>query len=126
MFRVLLSRGCAAAALVLVSSLSACGSGGNADTCAQIVKLYQDYTTQAQSAAGEAASMNKLNADLGAKVKDLAGQSEGDLATALNGMAETFTNAQIDPDDQDAALAKLAEVRTSMKAALDKVNAICT
>ncbi|MER5997707.1 hypothetical protein ABT120_03985 [Nonomuraea angiospora] len=25
------------------------------------------------------------------------GNAEGDLATALNGMADTFTNAQIDP-----------------------------
>ncbi|MFI6735858.1 hypothetical protein ACIBI9_23295 [Nonomuraea sp. NPDC050451] len=80
----------------------------------------------AAAAAGDAASMNKLNADIGAKVKDLVGKAEGDLATALNGMADTFTGAQIDPSGKDAALAELQEVRTNMKTALDKVNAICT
>ncbi|WP_433514775.1 hypothetical protein ACQP2T_03635 [Nonomuraea sp. CA-143628] len=114
----------AAASVVLATCVSACGSG-NADTCAETFKVYQDYTTQVQAAAGDAAAMNKLNADVGAKVKDLAGKADGDLATALNGMADVFTGAQIDPSDADAAKAKLEEVRTSMKTALDKVNALC-
>ncbi|MEW1840152.1 hypothetical protein AB0392_19585 [Nonomuraea angiospora] len=128
MFRTPFRRGLAAAAacIALSGSASACGGGGNADVCTETFKLYEDYTTQAQSAAGDAASMNKLNADIGAKVKELAGKAEGDLAAALNGMADTFTNAQIDPSDKDAALAELQEVRTNMKTALDKVNAICT
>ncbi|MET7327136.1 hypothetical protein [Nonomuraea sp. NPDC005650] len=128
MFRTPFRRGLAAAVacVALAGFASACGGGGNAELCTETFKLYEEYTKQAQSAAGDADSMNKLNADIGAKVKELAGKADGDLATALNGMADTFTGAQIDTSDKDAALAKLQEVRTDMKAALDKVNSLCT
>lgn len=127
MFSVLSRRtlALAAASLALVGVTSACGFVETAATCGEAKQLFTDYTSRVTSASGDLNALNTANKDLADKLKDLAAKSDGELATALNEMANTWAGFTIDPANPAEAMSKVTEFSKSAQESATKLGNIC-
>ncbi|MEW9532724.1 hypothetical protein [Microbispora sp. NPDC049125] len=114
-----------AAASVLLSLTAACGSSAQASVCQDATKAFTDYSAKAGASAGNLENLNSATADLASRLKDLSGQADGDLKTALAGMADSWASFKIDITDP-AATAKLTEFTTKATQATQQLAAACS
>ncbi|MER7207615.1 MULTISPECIES: hypothetical protein [Streptosporangium] len=130
MFSVLSSRRIAAtvAGAALLSFTAACGGSGNAEFCAQApwTKAFTDYTTATASAGTDFSKFNDASQKLSADLKELAGKTDGDLASALNDLAKTWGDFKIDPKDLAGAGATVQNMAKSAQEATVKLGKACS
>lgn len=112
------------AASTLLSLTAAC-SGGQTAICEEATKAFTDYSTKAASAAGDIKGFNSATSDLAATLKDLSGKADGDLKTALAGMADSWGDFKIDLSDP-AAAAKLTEFGQKATQATQELATACS
>ncbi|MFD0887107.1 hypothetical protein ACFQ08_21380 [Streptosporangium algeriense] len=130
MFSVLSSRRIAAtiAGAALLSFTAACGGSGNAEFCAQApwTKAFTDYTNTAAGAALDPNKLNDAGQKLSADLKELAGKTDGDLASALNDLAKTWGEFKIDAKDPAAAAQSAQDMLKQTQEATTKLAKACS
>ncbi|MBB4920102.1 hypothetical protein ACFY19_34875 [Streptosporangium saharense] len=130
MFSVLSSRRIAAtvAGAALLSFTAACGGSGNAEFCAQApwTKAFTDYSTTTASAGTDLNKFNDASQKLSADLKELAGKTDGDLASALNDFSATWANFKLDPKDPAGAATTAQEMTKQLQEATTKLAKACT
>ncbi|MFC4529897.1 hypothetical protein [Sphaerisporangium dianthi] len=104
---------------------SACGAGGNAAVCEEATKAFTDYSSKAAASAGSMETFNSATAELAAELKGLAGKTDGDLKTALTGMADSWAGFKIDTSDP-AVATKMSEFTTKATEATQQLAAACS
>jgi len=114
-----------AAASVLLSLTAACGSSAQASVCEDATKAFTDYSAKAGASAGNMENLNAATADLAAQLKTLSAKADGDLKTALAGMADSWASFKIDVTDP-AVTAKLTEFTTKASQASKELAAACS
>ncbi|MBO3744649.1 hypothetical protein J5X84_01120 [Streptosporangiaceae bacterium NEAU-GS5] len=113
----------ASAAVVLLAG--ACG-GSKTAVCSDATKAFNDYSTQVAAAATNLDGINQATTDLASKLKELAGKADGDLASSLTKMADTFGGFKIDAADPTAAAGKLTEFTTKAGQAAQELASACS
>ncbi|MEU1730754.1 hypothetical protein [Streptosporangium sp. NPDC020145] len=130
MFSVLSSRRIAAtvAGAALLSFTAACGGSGNAEFCAQApwTKAFTDYTTSITGAGTDLSKFNDASQKLSADLKELAGKTDGDLASALNDLATSWGDFKLDDKDPAAAGAAAQNMTKQLQEATVKLGKACT
>jgi hypothetical protein len=121
--RTSLALSASAAVLVLTA---ACGAGDKVAVCSDATKAFSDYTSQITASAAKPEGVNKAFSDLSAKLKELSAKADGDLATSLTKMADTFDGIKIDVSDPTAAASKLTELSTKATSAAQELAAACS
>ncbi|GAA0367061.1 hypothetical protein GCM10009530_16170 [Microbispora corallina] len=114
-----------AAASALLTLTAACGGSAQASVCQEATQAFTDYSTKAGASAGNIDGINTATKDLAAKLKDLSGKADGDLKTALVGMADSWASFKIDVSDPGAA-AKLSQFATKATQATQDLAAACS
>jgi hypothetical protein len=129
MFSLLSSRRIAAAAAgaALISMTAACGGGANSAFCtdAPWTKLSTEYSSAVAAAGGDLSKYNDATQKFSAGLKDLAGQAEGELATALNEFATAVGNVKFDANDPTAAATAATELGQKTQALQAKLVEAC-
>ncbi|MBP2705142.1 hypothetical protein JOL79_15105 [Microbispora sp. RL4-1S] len=115
----------AVAAVAAILPLTACGGSDQASVCQEATKAFTDYSTKAGASAGNIDGINSATADLAATLKDLSGKADGDLKTALTGMADSWAAFKIDVSDP-AAAGKLTEFATKATEATRQLASACS
>ncbi|GAA3131744.1 hypothetical protein [Streptosporangium carneum] len=130
MFSVLSSRRIAAtvAGAALLSFTAACGGSGNAAFCADApwTKAFTDYTTSVSSAGLDIKKMNDASQKLSADLKELAGKTDGDLASAINDLATAWEKLKIDPKDPAGAAAATQDMTKNLQEGTAKLAKACS
>ncbi|MEZ0073881.1 hypothetical protein [Planotetraspora sp. GP83] len=115
-----------AAASVLLTLTAACGGGGDkAAVCQEAIKAFTDYSSKAGASAGNLEAINTATADLASTLKNLSGKADGDLKTALAGMADSWAAFKLDVSDP-AAAAKMTEFATKATQATQELGTACS
>ncbi|MEO3873949.1 hypothetical protein ABGB18_34490 [Nonomuraea sp. B12E4] len=108
----------AAATLTLAVLTTSCGAVGQAVDCANVSQEITKITTEFSSAGSDPAAIEKASQDAAGKLKTLAGQYDGDLASAVNDMATVFESVNFDdPTATTDAMSKLPEIQAKAVAA---------
>ncbi|GGS79073.1 hypothetical protein GCM10010156_42310 [Planobispora rosea] len=130
MFRLISSRRIAVtvAGAALLSLTAACGAGANSSICSEApwTKLTQEYTTAVTGAGGDLNKYNEANQKFASDLKKLAGEAEGDLATALNNFATAIGNVKIDANDPTSATAAVQELGTKTQELQSELVKACS
>ncbi|MBG0832545.1 hypothetical protein HS041_33115 [Planomonospora sp. ID67723] len=130
MFRVLSPRriAVAVAGTALVSLTAACSGGANSALCSEApwTKITQEYSTAAAASAGDLNKFNEANQKFAADLKNLAGQAEGELATALNNFATSIGNLKIDASDPASATAAVQDLGKKTQELQTQLVAACS
>ncbi|MER7133173.1 hypothetical protein [Streptosporangium saharense] len=130
MFSVLSSRRIAAtvAGAALLSFTAACGGSGNAEFCAQApwTKAFTDYSTSITGAGTDLSKFNDASQKLSADLKELAGKTDGDLASALNDLSATWAKFKIDPKDPAGAATAAQDMAKQAQEATVKLGKACS
>jgi hypothetical protein len=114
------------ATAALLTLTAACGSGSQSSVCQEATQAFTDYSGKASAAAGNIENINAANADLAAKLKDLSAKADGDLQTALAGMADSWASFKIDISDPAAAASKLTEFGQKATQATQQLATACS
>ncbi|MCT9929007.1 hypothetical protein N5079_02110 [Planotetraspora sp. A-T 1434] len=114
-----------AAASALLALTAACGGGDKAAVCQDAIKAFTDYSSKAGASAGNLEAINTATADLASTLKSLSGKADGDLKTALTGMADSWANFKLDVSDP-AAATKMTEFATKATQATQQLGTACS
>ncbi len=114
-----------AAASALLTLTAACGGADKTAVCTDATKALTDYSTQVSASAGDLEGVNKANADLAAKLKDISAKADGDLQSALTKMADTWAGFKVDAKDPAASATKLTEIGQKATQAGQELAAAC-
>lgn len=115
-----------AAASALLTLTAACGAVDKAAVCTDATKAISDYSSQMASSAGNLEGINKANADLAAKLKDISAKADGDLQSALTKMADTWAGFKLDTSDPAASATKLTELSQKATQATQELATACS
>ncbi|MFI6323470.1 hypothetical protein ACIBG8_38495 [Nonomuraea sp. NPDC050556] len=104
------------AAVSLAGLLSACGVGQKVDCVTmsnEVTKISQEFTTALSGAATDPKAIETASADAGAKLKALAGKYDGDLASAINDLANLFDGMK-DPANAATSAGKIPDIQAKI------------
>ncbi|TYB67729.1 hypothetical protein FXF51_13195 [Nonomuraea sp. PA05] len=112
----------AVATLSIAAFTTACGAIGQAVDCTQvsqeITKITNEYSSSLSSAATDPKAIEKASQDASDKLKTLASKYDGDLAGAVNDMADVFASIKVDDmAGATEAMGKLPQIQAKAVAA---------
>ncbi|WP_327090134.1 hypothetical protein OIE66_05810 [Nonomuraea sp. NBC_01738] len=88
---------------------------GNTIDCATLSGDLNKITTEFSSAVAASGSdlsgIEKASAEAGAKVKELAGKYDGDIASGLNDLGTAFAGIKVDPKNPTSSMDSLSKIQ---------------
>ncbi|NUW42485.1 hypothetical protein [Nonomuraea rhodomycinica] len=112
-------------ALTLAGFTTACGAVGNAVDCNQVsgevTKIMNDFSGSMAKVASDPKALETAGDEAAGKIKTLAGNYDGELASALNDLASGLDGLKIDADNPSATMESVQK----MQGFVTKIQSAC-
>ncbi|MFJ2031655.1 hypothetical protein [Streptosporangium sp. NPDC087985] len=116
----------AVAGVALLSTTAACGGSSSTALCAEASQLMRGYASSMVANISAPEKFNEENQKFAKDLKALAAKADGDLASALNGLASTFETFDLDANDPAAAAAAATDLGEKITDATTKFGTACS